>query len=84
MGLADCDSIAEGKQADMIVIDLKKPSMQPINNIPKNIVYSGSRDCVKMTMIAGKVLYEDGNFFFPDAPETVYENCQRIVAEMTA
>ena len=84
MGLADCDSIAEGKQADMIVIDLKKPSMQPINNIPKNIVYSGSRDCVKMTMIAGKVLYEDGKFNFPDSPETVYENCQHIVAEMTA
>ena len=84
MGLHDCDCIAEGKQADMIVIDLQKPSMQPINNIPKNIVYSGSRDCVKMTMIAGKVLYEDGRFNLPDSSETVYENCQRIVAEMTA
>ena len=84
MGLDSCDCIAEGKQADMIVIDLHKPSMQPINNIPKNIVYSGSRDCVKMTMIAGKLLYEDGRFFLPDPPETVYENCRRIVAEMTA
>ncbi len=84
MGLHDCDCVAEGKQADMIVIDLQKPSMQPINNIPKNIVYSGSRDCVKMTMIAGKLLYEDGKFNLPDSPETVYENCQRIVAEMTA
>ncbi len=84
MGLHNCDCIAEGKQADMIVIDLSRPSMQPINNIPKNIVYSGSKDCVKMTMIAGKVLYEDGRFNLPDAPETVYENCQRIVAEMTA
>ena len=84
MGLADCDCIAEGKQADMIVIDLGRPAMQPINNIPKNLVYSGSRDCVKLTMIAGKVLYENGEFFLPDAPETVYENCRRIVAEMTA
>ncbi len=84
MGLTDCDSIAEGKQADMIVIDLQRPAMQPINNIAKNLVYSGSRDCVKLTMIAGKVLYEDGRFNLPDSPETVYENCQRIVAEMTA
>ncbi len=84
MGLNDCDCIAEGKQADMIVIDLSRPSMQPINNISKNLVYSGSKDCVKMTMIAGKLLYEDGKFNLPDSPETVYENCQRIVAEMTA
>lgn len=84
MGLGDCDCVAEGKQADMVVIDLRRPSMQPINNIPKNIVYSGSRDCVKLTMIAGKVLYENGEFFLPDTPETVYENCRRIVAEMTA
>jgi len=84
MGLSDCDCIAEGKQADMIVIDLSRPAMQPINNIAKNIVYSGSRDCVKLTMIAGKVLYEDGKFFLPDSPERVYEECQRIVGEMTA
>ena len=84
MGLCDCDCIAEGKQADLIVIDLMRPSMQPINNISKNLVYSGSKDCVKLTMIAGKVLYEDSKFDLPDAPETVYENCRRIVAEMTA
>ena len=83
MGLHDCDCITEGKQADMIVIDLQRPSMQPINNIAKNLVYSGSKDCVKMTMIAGKLLYENGKFNLPDTPETVYENCRRIVAEMT-
>lgn len=84
MGLNDCDCIAEGKQADMIVIDLSRPSMQPIINIPKNLVYSGSRDCVKLTMIAGKVLYEDGKFFIGEEPESIYETCAKIVAEMTA
>ena len=29
--------------------------MQPINNITKNLVYSGSKDDVKMTMINGKI-----------------------------
>ena len=84
MGLNDCDCIAEGKQADMIVIDLARPSMQPLINIPKNLVYSGSKDCVKLTMIAGKVLYEDGKFFIGEEPESIYEKCQRIFAEMTA
>ena len=84
MGLRDCDCIAVGKQADMIVIDLSRPSMQPIINIPKNLVYSGSKDCVKMTMIAGKVLYEDGQYFIGEEPGKIYETCAQIVKEMTA
>lgn len=37
MGLSDCDIIAEGKQADLIVIDLFQPNMQPLNNIGKTL-----------------------------------------------
>ena len=35
----DCDSLAPGKQADLIMIDLHQPNMQPLNNLTKNIVY---------------------------------------------
>lgn len=76
MGLYDCDTIAEGKKADLIVIDLHKPSMQPINNILKNIVYSGSKDIVKMTMVNGKILYENGEFKGIDT-EKIYYNAQK-------
>ncbi|MBQ8597159.1 MAG: amidohydrolase, partial [Lachnospiraceae bacterium] len=34
MGLKDADVLAEGKLADMIMIDLYQPNMQPIHNIP--------------------------------------------------
>lgn len=76
MGLYDCDTVAEGKKADLIVIDLHKPSMQPINNILKNIVYSGSKDIIKMTMVNGRVLYENGEFKGVDA-EKIYYNAQK-------
>ncbi|MBR6872547.1 MAG: amidohydrolase [Ruminococcus sp.] len=76
MGLDDCDCIAEGKQADLTVIDLNRPGMQPLNNIPKNIVYSGSKENVKLTMVAGRILYEDGKFF-------VGEDAARIYARVT-
>ncbi|WP_177921337.1 amidohydrolase [uncultured Eubacterium sp.] len=76
MGLYDCDTIAVGKKADLIVIDLHKPSMQPINNILKNIVYSGSKDIVKMTMVNGRILYENGEFKGIDA-EKIYYNAQK-------
>lgn len=82
MGLDNCDVIAVGKQADMIVIDLHRPNMQPLNNITKNIVYSGSKENVRMTMIAGRVLYENGEFFIGVEPEKVYENANRIINEI--
>lgn len=82
MGLDNCDSIVVGKQADLIIIDLNRPNMQPLNNIIKNIVYSGSKENVRMTMIAGKILYENGEFFIGSEPHTVYENANRIIREI--
>ncbi|MBQ8148205.1 MAG: amidohydrolase [Lachnospiraceae bacterium] len=79
MGLNDCDCIAEGKQADLIVIDLQQPNMQPEHNLIKNLVYSGSKQNVKMTMIAGKILYEDGQFFVGEEPEKIYETVAKMV-----
>lgn len=77
MGLDNCDSIDVGKTADLIVIDLNRPNMQPINNITKNIVYSGSKENVKLTMINGRILYENGEFVGIDTEE-IYHNAQKI------
>ena len=78
MGLDDCDVIDVGKTADLIVIDLQRPNMQPINNILKNIVYSGSKENVKMTMVGGKILYENGEFKNTDI-EKIYHNAQNVI-----
>ncbi|MDE6124859.1 MAG: amidohydrolase [Eubacterium sp.] len=77
MGLDDCDTIDVSKTADLIVIDLNRPNMQPINNITKNIVYSGSKENVKLTMINGSILYENGEFVGIDT-EKIYRNAQKI------
>ena len=78
MGLTDCDIINVGKKADLIVIDMHRPSMQPINNITKNLVYSGGKDVVKMTMINGKILYDNGEFKNIDI-EKIYANAQAVI-----
>ena len=77
MGLYNCDIIYTGKKADLTVIDLHRPNMQPINNIIKNIVYSGSKENVKLTMINGKILYENGEFIGTDI-EKIYYEAQKI------
>ncbi len=85
MGLPECDTLAEGKKADLIMIDLMQPNMQPIQNIEKNIVYSGSKQNVKMTMIGGKVLYRNGEFFLDSSAEEIYReanaSARRILGE---
>ncbi|MDE6751679.1 MAG: amidohydrolase [Eubacterium sp.] len=77
MGIDNCDIIDEGKTADLIVLDLNRPNMQPMNNITKNIVYSGSKENIKLTMINGKILYENGEFVGIDTEE-IYRNAQRV------
>ncbi len=79
MNLPDTDTLAKGKEADMIMIDLHQPNMQPLNNIPKNIVYSGSKQNVKMTMIRGKILYENGQFTKAYDVEEIYRKANEII-----
>lgn len=81
MGLNDCDVLRPGKKADMILIDMEQPNMYPVfeKTIQKNLVYSGSKQNVKMTMVNGKILYENGQFFTGINKDDVYKEVQRIV-----
>ena len=78
MGLKDADYLTEGKLADMIMIDMSQPNMQPINNIVKNLVYSGSKSNVLMTMIGGVIRYQNGKFNIGEEPFEIYEKAEKI------
>ncbi|MCR5626211.1 MAG: amidohydrolase [Lachnospiraceae bacterium] len=79
MGLDDVDCLAEGKRADLIMIDLHQPNMRPFNNITKNLAYSGSKSNVKLTMINGEILYEDGKFTEKYYVDEIYEEVQKVI-----
>lgn len=79
MRLGRADVLAKGKLADIIMLDLHQPNMQPIHNIAKNIVYSGSKSNVLMTMVNGRILYRNGEFNIGDSPEYIYAKCEEIV-----
>lgn len=78
MHLDDCDVLAVGKKADIIMINLAMPNMQPLNNIAKNIVYSGSKINVKMTMIDGVIKYMDGKFNVGHSEDIIYGKVKDI------
>lgn len=82
MHLNDADVLAKGKLADMILVDLQKPNMQPIHNIEKNIVYSGSKQNVKLTMIGGRILYQDGNYYLAEEPMHIYKEVERSLTRI--
>ena len=79
MRLYDADILDRDKLADIIMIDLDQPNMRPFNNIPKNIVYSGSKSNIKMTMIAGEILYYNGRFDDRYDIERIYSRAQEII-----
>ncbi len=82
MCLNDCDTLEVGKKADFIEIDLNQPNMQPLNNIAKNVVYAGSKQNVRRTVVDGKILYDSGEYFIGDSPETIYKKANEIINEM--
>lgn len=79
MNLPQCNNIQVGKQADLIVIDMSQPNMQPVINPVENLVYSGSKTNVLLTMVAGRILYEKGEFYIGEDVENLYRKCQDFV-----
>lgn len=83
MGLTDCDCLEAGKKADLVLIDLKRPNMQPEHNLVKNLVYSGSKENVKLTMINGRILYRDREFFIGTDAQEIYDKANEIICRLT-
>ena len=72
-GRDDCGIMKEGAKADLIVLDISGPHMHPVHDLKNNIVYSVSGSDVVLTMVDGKVLYEDGDFLTIDIERTIFE-----------
>jgi len=52
-------SLEEGKQADLIVLDLDTPLAQPVFNVYSHLVYVAHGESVESTMVAGRWLMKN-------------------------
>ena len=80
-GRYDCGLIKENYKADLAVISLDSPNMYPDYNVINNIVYSAEKSDVILTMVDGRVLYENGEFVTVDI-EKIGSECNKIVNEI--
>jgi 5-methylthioadenosine/S-adenosylhomocysteine deaminase len=62
LGYRDCGLIEAGKRADMILLDGRAENMLPGPDPLADVVYSAQGLNVTLTMVNGRVLYQDGKF----------------------
>ena len=75
-------SIEEGKQADIIIIDLNNELTQPINNVFADIVYNAKGTNVETTIVNGKLLMENRKIDNINE-EKIYSKCEEIIKKIS-
>ncbi len=58
----ECGMIAPGLDADLIMLDFTQPHLIPCHNPISNLVYAASGHDVCLTMVRGRILYENGTW----------------------
>lgn len=55
--------------ADLIVVDLQKPHLQPLHDVVSNLVYCGKASDVETVVVDGRVLVEGRRLLGADLPQ---------------
>jgi 5-methylthioadenosine/S-adenosylhomocysteine deaminase len=76
-------SIEEGKTADLIMIDLKKPHLTPLHNPISQLVYATRGTDVCTTIVNGMPLMLEKEFLTLDFEKTL-ESAQKTAQELTS
>ena len=59
---AECGMLKEGLDADIVLLDFSAPHLMPCHNVMTGLVYAAKGGDVAMTMVRGKILYQNGKF----------------------
>ena len=65
--------LKEGRDADIVLVDFSAPHLMPCHDVMNALVFSAKGGDVAMTMVGGKILYQNGTFPTIDLAATVQE-----------
>ena len=80
-GRDDCGELKVGNKADIIAISLDKPHLRPVIDEKALITYSAQSSDVCMTMVDGKILYENGEYTTLDK-EKIYFDVEKAIKKL--
>ena len=69
----ECGMLKVGLDADLALIDFSAPHLIPCHNVLTGLVFSAKGGDVAMTMVRGKILYQNGRFPTIDLKAAVEE-----------
>ena len=70
---AECGMLKEGMDADIVLVDFSAPHLMPCHNVLSSLVFSAKGGDVAMTMVRGRILYQNGRFPTIDLQSVVEE-----------
>ncbi|MEU6845126.1 amidohydrolase [Streptomyces sp. NPDC046716] len=74
VGLGDTvGSLAPGRRADLVLVDLSGPHTQPVHDLAATLVHSARSADVRTTIVDGRVLMRDGRLTSVDVPSVAGE-----------
>jgi len=77
MGRNDLGVIKPGNVADLAILSLDSPNMQPCNNLVSSLAYSTNGSEVETVIVGGRVVMENREFLTIDS-ERVYHEVSKI------
>lgn len=69
----ECGMLKVGMDADLCLVDFSAPHLMPCHNVLSGLVFSAKGGDVAMTMVRGRILYQNGRFPTIDLKATVEE-----------
>lgn len=78
---ADCGELKVGNRADIVAVSLDSPHMVPALDKKALLTYSAQSSDVFMTMVDGKILYENGEYKTLDK-ERIYYDINKAVEKL--
>ena len=72
-----------GMDADLILVDFTAPHLMPCHDIKSGLVFSAKGGDVAMTMVRGKILYQNGSFPTIDLGSVVQELMEYAIPRLT-
>ena len=78
----ECGMLKEGMDADIVLVDFSAPHLMPCHNVLSALCFSAKGGDVAMTMVRGKVLYQNGSFPTIDLGEVVAELTQYAIPKL--